>query len=151
MRARIYSWHTFAAEWHVRETLREYSKGDETHPSSRNATGEERKAFGSTLVTMVTQQGALTTSVYAPDISSSCDKRFSTRQDRARKGSHCCPKIYPSTRSRSSWENTIWSTTSFGNYYWPLHTKSSERHSFRGTFWSFSIICALFPLKLLEL
>jgi len=49
----VYTPETGAIEWHIRKTLRGYSKGAEIHPS-RNATGEERKAFGSTLVTMVT-------------------------------------------------------------------------------------------------
>lgn len=87
----------------------------------RNAIGEERKAFGSTLVTMVTQQGALATSVYVPDVSSSCDKRFNTRRDRVRIGARTAAlKFTPrSTHDRPSRKDIIWSTIFLGNtmYY----------------------------------
>ena len=96
----------------------------------RNTIVEERKTFGSTLVTMVTQQGALAISVYVPDMLS-YDKRFNcTRREseQGRTAAQCCPKIYSLNFKYIQSilffrEDTIWSTTSFGNYY-SLYIKS---------------------------
>lgn len=91
VRARIHGWHTFAAEWHVREPFAGVSEGRRDPPFAPRAATEEGNSPRVNTRNHGDRAGVLY--LYIPDISSSRDKRFRrVTTSRPRKGSHCCPK-----------------------------------------------------------